>query len=98
MKLIKHKQTKHIKSTLAALSAAFISSPALADAFSKGHTIMDNISTGLYGFCAVTITIAVMWVGYQVLFNDKSIGQCKGIIIGGILLASASGIGAFFAS
>jgi type IV secretion system protein VirB2 len=78
---------------LATLVAFFLSAPVFADGFSKAETLLEKISSGLSGLAVVTITIAVIWVGYKVLWDGKSLHDCKGIIIGGILIASAAEIG-----
>ena len=87
---------KSIKTTffyLTTLAAFFLSAPVFADGFSKAETLLEKISSGLSGLAIVTITIAVIWVGYKVLWDGKSLHDCKGIIIGGILIASAAEIG-----
>ncbi|MBS0847043.1 TrbC/VirB2 family protein [Citrobacter sp. JGM124] len=83
----------------AAVSAsAALPLPALADGFSKAERLLEKISAGLTGLAIVTITIAVIWVGYKVLWDGKSLHDCKGIIIGGILIASGAEIGALLMS
>ncbi|HFF9832988.1 TrbC/VirB2 family protein [Serratia marcescens] len=71
------------------------SSPALAaDGFQRANTIMEKISLGLHGLAAITITVAVVWVGYKTLWVGDSLRQCAYIIIGGILIGGGSEIGA----
>ncbi|KPC27197.1 Conjugal transfer protein [Pseudomonas syringae pv. cilantro] len=38
----------------------------------------------------MTVTIAVLWVGYKVLFAGNTLRECAPIIIGAIIIASAS--------
>lgn len=98
MKLI-NSLKKNLNSTLALIAATIVSTPALAaDGFTKANTLMENISTGLYSLAGATITIAVLWVGYKVLYNKQALSECSGIIIGGILIASATAVGGFFTS
>lgn len=78
-------------------TTAVMTSPAFADGFSKASTLMEKISTGLLGLAVVTITVATCIVGYKVLWDGKSIHDCKNIIIGGILIASGSEIGSLLA-
>ena len=90
---------KNAPAHLAAVAAsAAMSSPAFADGFAKAETLLEKISSGLTGLAIVTITIAVIWVGYKVLWDGKSLHDCKGIIIGGILIASGAEIGALLVS
>jgi type IV secretion system protein VirB2 len=83
---------------LSLITTAVMTSPAFADGFTKASSLMDKISTGLMGLAVITITVAVCIVGYKVLWDGKSIHDCKNIIIGGILIASASEIGSMLAS
>lgn len=66
--------------------------PAMADGFSKASTLLDKVSTGLLALSIVTVTIAVLWVGYKVLFAGNTLRECAPIIMGAILIASASEI------
>lgn len=86
---------KKVISKLLLLVITFVLSPfALADGFSKANMLLQKISAGLTGLAIVTITIAVIWVGYKVLWDGKSLHDCKSIIIGGILIASGAEISA----
>lgn len=66
--------------------------PAMADGFSKASSLLDKVSTGLLALSIVTVTIAVLWVGYKVLFAGNTLRECAPIIMGAILIASASEI------
>ncbi|HFJ0578163.1 TPA: TrbC/VirB2 family protein [Shigella sonnei] len=65
-----------------------------ADGFRRANTIMEKVSNGLHGLAAVTITVAVIWIGYKTLWKGESLSQCGYIIIGGILIGGGSEIGA----
>lgn len=69
----------------------FLTSPAFA-VFQKGQKLLEKIELGLRGFAVTVVTIAVMWVGYKVLFGGSTLRECSPIIIGGILLAGAAEI------
>lgn len=69
-----------------------------ADGFSRANTIMEKVSNGLHGLAAVTITVAVIWIGYKTLWKGESLSQCGYIIIGGILIVGGSEIGALLMS
>ncbi|HHH0405328.1 TPA: TrbC/VirB2 family protein [Yersinia enterocolitica] len=95
-----------VKGTLSRLVAfvsalfmtALTASPAFADGFSRANTVMQKVSTGLHGLAAITITVAVIWIGYKTLWKGESLGQCGYIIIGGILIGGGSEIGALLMS
>lgn len=64
----------------------------------KANTLLNNVNTALYGLAAITVTIAFLIVGYKILFGGQTIRECIPIIIGAIIIASASSLGAFFIS
>ncbi|STV06000.1 type IV secretory pathway VirB2 component [Klebsiella pneumoniae] len=76
----------------------FFCNPALADGFQRANTVMQKVSTGLHGLAAITITVAVIWIGYKTLWKGESLSQCGYIIIGGILIGGGSEIGALLMS
>lgn len=76
----------------------FSATPALADGFQRANTVMQKVSTGLHGLAAITITVAVIWIGYKTLWKGESLSQCGYIIIGGILIGGGSEIGALLMS
>ncbi|WP_122232291.1 TrbC/VirB2 family protein, partial [Pseudomonas syringae] len=53
--------------------------PAMADGFTKASTLLDKVSAGLLGLSLVTVTIAVLWVGYKVLFVGNTLRECAPI-------------------
>ena len=82
----------------ACLLSVFSAPPAFADGFTRANTVMEKVSTGLHGLAAITITVAVIWVGYKTLWKGESLSQCAYIIIGGILIGGGSEIGALLMS
>ncbi|EBW4623566.1 TriB protein [Salmonella enterica subsp. enterica serovar Emek] len=74
--------------------AALATSPAFADGFTRANTVGQKIATGLHGLAAITITVAVIWIGYKTLWKGESLSQCGYIIIGGILIGGGSEIAA----
>ncbi len=65
--------------------------PAFA-VFEKAITIMDKVKDGLMGLSLVTVTLAIMLVGYKILFGGNTIGECKFILIGAGLIGMAGPI------
>ena len=82
----------------AGVLTAFSAIPALADGFQRANTVMEKVSTGLHGLAAITITVAVIWIGYKTLWKGEILSQCGYIIIGGILIGGGSEIGALLMS
>lgn len=80
------------------LSGLVLSSPTFAEGFTKANDFLESLNTGLHVLTGATITLAVLWVGYKVMFDANSIRDCKNVIIGAILVASASELGAWWAS
>ncbi|MGK3372592.1 TrbC/VirB2 family protein [Citrobacter youngae] len=93
---------RKLKTTVSAVSVGvlmvFSTTPAFADGFTSANTVMEKVSTGLHGLAAITITVAVIWVGYKTLWKGESLSQCAYIIIGGILIGGGSEIGALLMS
>lgn len=94
MKLIK-KITNSIK---AIFVSVVTSAPVLAaDAgFQKANDAISYWAVGLASLSVVTITLCICWIGYKVLWNGKSIAELTNVIIGGILIAGASGFAAWY--
>lgn len=93
---------RKLKTAVSAVSVGvlmvFSTTPAFADGFTHANTVMEKVSTGLHGLAAITITVAVIWVGYKTLWKGESLSQCAYIIIGGILIGGGSEIGALLMS
>ncbi|HCM9655485.1 TrbC/VirB2 family protein [Enterobacter mori] len=97
MKFIKSIKNLSNKATTPLLLSA-VAQPALAaGGFSVANNLLSQVESGLEGLAIITITIAVLWVGYKVLWNGQSLKDCSNIIIGGIIIASASEIGSLLA-
>lgn len=69
----------------------FLISPSWA-MFEQANTLIQNAGEGLISLAVATITIAIVVIGYKVLWDGKSIADCKNIIIGAALIGGASGI------
>lgn len=88
---------KLMNNLVRAVLLAAMSRPALAAGFSTAQSVLEKVETGLMGLAIIVITIATMWVGYRVLWDGKSLADCKNIIIGGILIGGAAEIGSLLA-
>ncbi|MDR2341606.1 MAG: TrbC/VirB2 family protein [Campylobacteraceae bacterium] len=58
----------------------------------KASKLLETVTNALTGLSVLTVTIAILWVGYKVLFGGQTLRECTPIIIGAILIASASEI------
>ena len=93
-----NKYIRHFVASIRVQMALLSPSPALADGFQRANTVMEKVSTGLHGLAAITITVAVIWIGYKTLWKGENLAQCGYIIIGGILIGGGSEIGALLMS
>ncbi|TWO17853.1 TrbC/VirB2 family protein [Campylobacter lanienae] len=63
-----------------------------AGGLSSAENLLNTVSGWLTALSAVTVTIAILVVGYKVTFGGQTIRECTPIIIGAVLIASASTI------
>ncbi|MBR2164727.1 MAG: TrbC/VirB2 family protein, partial [Campylobacter sp.] len=88
--LNKQKSFSNFTFTLFALLA--LPSLALAGGLSSAENLLNTVSGWLTALSAVTVTIAILVVGYKITFGGQTIRECTPIIIGAVLIASASTI------
>jgi type IV secretory pathway VirB2 component (pilin) len=69
---------------------AFACDPALADGLEKVNTVMDNIVTVLRSVSIAAVTIAIMVLGYKLLFGTGNIRECLPLVGGCLLIGGAS--------
>lgn len=63
-----------------------------AGGLEKANKLLETVSSWLNALSIATVTIAILVVGYKVVFGGQTIRECVPIIIGAILIASASQI------
>lgn len=63
-----------------------------AGGLGKVNKLLETISGWLYGAATVTVTIAIIWVGYKILFGGQTLRECAPVLIGAIIIASATTI------
>lgn len=71
---------------------SFYSLQSSSAGFDKAKTLLESIVSALTGISLITVTLATLWVGYKVLFGGRTLRECAPIIVGAILIASASEI------
>jgi type IV secretion system protein VirB2/type IV secretion system protein PtlA len=80
---------------LVALCVA-LAAPVMAQGgLDKVNTFMDNILSILRGIQVVTVTIAIMYIGYQVIFKAAGIRDCFPVLIGALLIGGAAELAIF---
>lgn len=69
---------------------------AQAKAEGKGVIVdfLNNIGTILNAASLVVVTIAIVFAGYQIAFNNKRISEVAPVLIGGVLIGGAGQIAA----
>ena len=77
--------------TLAALLEA---NPAWAQ-ISKVNQVMTNVQTVLVGVAVTLFTVAIMWAGFKMAFQQAQWSEISNVVIGGILVGGAAGIAAW---
>ena len=77
--------------TLAVLLEAH---PAWAQ-ISKVNQVMTNVQTVLVGVAVTLFTVAIMWAGFKMAFQQAQWSEISNVVIGGILVGGAAGIAAW---
>lgn len=68
--------------------------PAFAQ-ITKVNTVMAAIQTTLTGVSVTVFTIALIWVGYKMIFDGARWTDVSNIVFGAILVGGATGIASF---
>lgn len=69
-----------------------------AGGIDKVNTLLENISVALYGIGGVVLTLAIMWSAFKVMWQHQTIKEVAPVLIGGVLIGSASAISAYILS
>lgn len=75
-----------------------LSQPALAGGLAKGTTLLKDVSTWMTGLGVTIVTIALMVVGFRMVFQAAEWKDVAPVFWGGVLIGSASAIAAMFVS
>ena len=67
---------------------------AMAGGLDKVNTLMTNVSQALSALSYATVSVAILWVGYKVLFTGTSIRDMGSTILGAVIIAAATQIAA----
>ncbi len=74
------------------LSAVTATEFAHAAGLEKVESIMQNVSSALQAASVVTVTVAVLWCGYKIVFGGQTFREVAPVLIGGIIIGAASQI------
>ena len=66
-----------------------------AGGIDRVNSFLTNLSVALYAIGAIVFTIALIWAGFKVMFQQQTLVQVAPTFIGGILVASASAIAGY---
>ena len=85
-----------VKAALFLLGLALLleAHPAWAQ-ISKVNTVMTNVQTVLVGVAVTLFTVAIMWAGFKMAFQQAQWSEISNVVIGGILVGGAAGIAAW---
>lgn len=83
---------KKISFAWAYLFSLTLGNAAFAQGLTKVNKIMENVSTALQAAAVITVTVAVFWSGYKIVFGGSTFREIAPILIGGIVIGSAAQI------
>ncbi|WP_045394976.1 TrbC/VirB2 family protein [Vibrio rotiferianus] len=69
-----------------------------AGGLSKVNDFMENIADILRGASIITVTVAIMWAGYKLLFTTANIMEIGKIVIAGLFIGGAAEIARYLIS
>lgn len=62
----------------------------------KINDFMDNLANILRGASIITVTVAIMWCGYKMLFTEYDIRELGRILLASLLIGGAFEIARYF--
>ena len=89
------------RNPVAAMGYALLAYATSADVFAAGvsqnqdglsvvRVFLNNISGILNAASVVVVTVAIVFAGYQIAFNNKRISEVAPVLIGGVLIGGAA--------
>jgi type IV secretion system protein VirB2 len=76
--------------TSSAVFAGDANPPPADDGFGFVRDFLNNISGLLNAASIVVVTVAIVFAGYQIAFNNKRISEVAPVLIGGVLIGGAA--------
>lgn len=88
---------KNLKNKISlALLVTILPSIVYGAGIEKANVLMENLYTAFHSLAVITVTLAVLYIGYKVMFGGRALQDFGQIIIGAVLIVSAAEIGAYF--
>lgn len=81
--------------TLAATVLTLLATPAVHAQVEKVNDTMEAVQGVLAGVAITVFTIAIMWAGFKLAFQNARWTEISNVVIGGILVGGASGMAAW---
>lgn len=78
-------------SFLLGLAVMLEAHPAWAQ-ITKVNSVMANVQTVLVSVAVTLFTVAIMWAGFKMAFQQAQWSEISNLVIGGILVGGAAGI------
>ena len=83
---------------LVAIACCFCEPAYAAGGLDKVNHFMDSITGILRGAAIATVTLAIMWAGYKLLFTQANPMEVGKIVIAGMLIGGAAEIARYIIS
>lgn len=74
----------------AALSTSFGAHAGISGAMGKATTLLTEVSTGLTALGVIVVTIAILFVGFRMIFRNAQWADLAPIFWGGLLVGGAA--------
>jgi type IV secretion system protein VirB2 len=78
--------------TLAAGTLMILATPAVHAQIKKVNDTMEAVQGVLAGVAIAVFTIAIMWAGFKMAFQNARWTEVSNVVIGGILVGGAGGM------
>ena len=92
---IPHGRRLNARNFWALASVTVLSSPAYAQ-FEKATEALNKVQTWMLSIGAVVVTLAIMFVGFRMMFNAATWKDVAPVFWGGIFVGGGAAIGAMF--
>lgn len=73
----------------------FLPSLCFSAGIDRVNSFLNNLAIALYAVGVIVFTIALIWSGFKVMYQQQTLVQVAPTFIGGILVASASAIAGY---
>ncbi|MDG6896504.1 hypothetical protein A6A19_00390 [Actinobacillus delphinicola] len=85
-----------LKNILLTTTLTLVSDPIFAAGIEKANKVLNKVEIALHSVAVVSVTIAVFLSGYKIVFGGQTLREVSPILIGGLIVGSASEIANLF--